>query len=587
MQGFQRPITVISALRSIRDRSYLLPAIQRRFVWSSEKIEALLDSLMQGYPISSFMFWKITDPDVKKTVRFYDFLQHFRQYFKEQNAEFSTQGHSDFFAVIDGQQRLTALYLGLFGSYAYKMPRVWLKDTEENLPTRHLYLNLSGRRPEDDELGMTFDFRFLTKSEVATKRAAGTWFKVGDIVDFDTAQKLDEHVHEHGPQDEDARKTLQRLREVVHQDATINFYVESIQDIDRVLDIFIRTNSGGVPLGYSDLLMSYTTAQWKKRDARAEFDKLIDRVFKVGTPGFIISKDFILKTCLTLFAGDVRFKLANLSSSVIDELEHNWDRAANSILTTFGFLADLGFNELNLRGKVPVIPIVQYVYLRAAEANFNKPQMYVAEKAAIRTWLCVSVLKGVFRNQTDHLLNQLRKLIKSGATAPTPHFPLPEIRAAFEGHPSRSLAFDDAFVNEVLGKSIDDSEAFPLLTLLYSHLDYARQRIDLDHLHPAAEIRRIAKLPEDERPADWSFIVDPANWNTIANLQPLNDALNRSKQDQSLIDWVAEKKIDRANHLLPAEVGLDIGSFKLFIEARRLLLAKRLREVAGEPSFLG
>jgi Protein of unknown function DUF262 len=581
MQGFQRPITVMSALRSIRDRSYLLPAIQRRFVWSSEKIEALFDSLMQGYPISSFMFWKITDPTVKKTVRFYDFLQHFRQYFKEQNAEFSTQAHSDFFAVIDGQQRLTALYLGILGSYAYKMPRVWLKDTEENLPTRHLYLNLSGRRPSDDEQGMTFDFRFLTKGDVASKNGDAGWFKVGDIVDFDTAEKLDEHIDEHGHQDKDARKTLRRLREVVHQAETINFYVEPVQDIDRVLDIFIRTNSGGVPLGYSDLLMSYTTVQWKNRDARAEFDKLVDRVFKAGTPGFIISKDFILKTCLTLFAKDVRFKLANLNSTVIDALEHNWDRAANAILTAFEFLADLGFNELNLQAKVPVIPIAQYVYLRAAEANFNKPQMYVTEKAAIRTWLCVSVLKGVFRSQTDYLLNQLRRHVEQGAKAPTPHFPLPEIRAAFEGDPSRSLAFDDAFVGEMLGKSIDDAAVFPLLTLLYSHLDYSRQRIDIDHLHPAAEIDRISKLPEDKRPADWAFIVDPANWNTLANLQPLNDSLNRSKQDQSLFDWVAEKKIDRASHLLPAEVGLDIDSFKPFIEARRLLLAKRLREVAG------
>ncbi len=582
MQGFQRPITVMSALRSIRDRSYLLPAIQRRFVWSSEKIEALFDSLMQGYPINSFMFWKITDPTVKKTVRFYDFLQHFRQHFKEQNAEFSTHGHTDFFAVIDGQQRLTALYLGVFGSYAYKMPRVWLKDTEENLPTRHLYLNLSARRPEDDELGMTFDFRFLTKSEVATKSASATWFKVGDIVDFDTAEKLDEHIDEHGPQDKDARKTLRRLREVVHQAEAINFYVEPVQDIDRVLDIFIRTNSGGVPLGYSDLLMSYTTAQWKTRDARAEFDKLIDRVFKIGTPGFIITKDFILKTCLTLFSGDVRFKLANLNSSVIDALELNWDRAAKAILAAFEFLADLGFNELNLRAKVPVIPIVQYIFRRAAEGSFNKPQMHVEEKAAIRTWLCVSVLKGVFRNQTDHLLNQLRKQVELGAGATPPHFPLAEIRAAFEGNPSRSLAFDDAFVAEMLGKAIDDAETFPLLTLLYSHLDYTRQRIDIDHLHPAAEIARISKLPEEQRPSDWAFIVDPANWNTIANLQPLNESLNRSKQDQSLIDWVAEKKIDRASHLLPAEVDLNIGSFKTFIEARRLLLAKRLREVAGE-----
>jgi hypothetical protein len=584
MHGFQRPITVMSALQSIRDRSYLLPAIQRRFVWSSDRIEALFDSLMRGYPISSFMFWKITDARVKKAVRFYDFLQHFRQYFKEQNTEFTTQGHKDFFAVIDGQQRLTALYLGIFGSYASKLPRVWLKDTEENLPTRYLYLNLVQRRADDDELGMTYDFRFLTEAEA---KASPAWFKVGDIVDFDTAERLDEYIDQHGPQDREPRKTLRKLREVVHQAETINFYVESDQDIDRVLDIFIRTNSGGVPLGYSDLLMSYTTAQWKTRDARAEFDKLVDRVFAIGTHGFIISKDFILKTCLTLFSGDVRFKLANLNSSVIDALEENWDRAAKAILASFEFLADLGFHELNLRAKVPVIPIVQYVYSRRAEADFTKPQSYAQEKAAIRVWLCMSVLKGVFRNQTDHLLNQIRRLVAKGAAAPTPHFPLEEIRAAFAGNPSRTLAFDEAFVKEMLGTEIGEPAAFPLLSLLYSHLDYSRQRIDIDHLHPAAEIDRIRKLPVEERPIDWAFITDETNWNSIVNLQPLNESLNRSKQDQSLADWVTEKKIDRASYLLPADVGLDLGSFRAFIEARRILLAKRLLDVVGAGAASG
>lgn len=584
MQGFQRPITVMSALESIRKRTYLLPAIQRRFVWSSDKVEALFDSLMQGYPISSFMFWRITDPDVKKTVRFYDFLQEFRQHFKEQNAEFVTQGYQDFFAVIDGQQRLTALYLGILGSYAYKLPRVWLKDTEENLPTRHLYLNLVERRPEDDELGMTYDFRFLTQREAKAKGACGSWFKVGDIVDFDTAEKLDERIDVLGPTDKDARKTLRRLREAVHQSDAINFYVETNQDIDRVLDIFIRTNSGGVPLGYSDLLMSYTTAQWKSRDARAEFDKLVDRVFKVGTHGFVISKDFILKTCLTIFSGDVRFKLANLNSSVIDALGDNWDRTAKAILASFEFLADLGFHELNLRAKVPVIPIVQYVYRRGIEADFTKPQTYATEKAAIRTWLCLSVLKGVFRTQSDHLLNQLRKLVDKGAASPTPHFPLEEIRTAFHGNPSRSLSFDDDFVSDMLGTAIGEATAFPLLSLLYSHLDYSRQRIDIDHLHPEAEILRIRKLPVEKRPADWSFIIDEANWNSVLNLQPLNASLNRSKQDQPLADWVAEKKVDRASYLLPIDVGLDMASFRPFIEARRVLLTKRLREVVGGGS---
>lgn len=579
-KGFQPPITVMSALRSIRDRSYLLPAIQRRFVWSSGKVEALFDSLMLGYPINSFMLWEVTSADVKKSVRFYDFLQHFRQHFREQNAEFSTRGHKDFHAVIDGQQRLTALYLGLFGSYAYKRPRVWLKDSEENLPTRHLYLNLAVRRPEDDEQGIVYDFRFLTRPGLAAKGPNSAWFKVGDIVDFDTPEQLEKHIEEHGPSDEEARTTLRRLRDAVHQVESINYYVETDQRIDRVVDIFIRTNSGGVPLAYSDLLMSYTTAQWNNRDARAEFDTLVARVFKVGNPGFQISRDFILKTCLTLFSGDVRFKLANLNTSVIDAMAENWDRVAKAILATFEFLADLGFNDVTLRAKIPVIPIIQYVYLRGAEAEFAKPQTYREEKAAIRTWLCMSVLKGVFRSQTDHLLNQLKKIVQQGAADSTPHFPLEKIRATFR-HSPRSLDFDDDFVAQMLGTAIGEPIAFTLLTLLYSHIDYSRQQIDIDHLHPSAAIERIRSLPIEERPLDWAFITDEANWNSVANLQPLNDSLNRSKQDKPLADWVTEQKIDRTAYLLPQDVGFDMASFKPFIEARRVLLTKRLREVVG------
>ncbi len=45
-------------------------------------------------------------------------------------------------AVIDGQQRLTSLYIGFRGTYAYKMPRKWWKNNEDSLPTRTLYLNL-------------------------------------------------------------------------------------------------------------------------------------------------------------------------------------------------------------------------------------------------------------------------------------------------------------------------------------------------------------------------------------------------------------------------------------------------------------
>ncbi|SFA49141.1 Protein of unknown function DUF262 [Paracoccus halophilus] len=59
------------------NRIYLLPAIQRPYVWSTSQIVALFDSLLKGYPISSFMFWAINET-TKKEVRCYKFIENYR-----------------------------------------------------------------------------------------------------------------------------------------------------------------------------------------------------------------------------------------------------------------------------------------------------------------------------------------------------------------------------------------------------------------------------------------------------------------------------------------------------------------------------
>ena len=45
------------------NQSYFLPDIQREYVWlkkaDEKKIEQLFDSVLRGYPISSFLFWKL------------------------------------------------------------------------------------------------------------------------------------------------------------------------------------------------------------------------------------------------------------------------------------------------------------------------------------------------------------------------------------------------------------------------------------------------------------------------------------------------------------------------------------------------
>jgi uncharacterized protein with ParB-like and HNH nuclease domain len=146
--SFQVPISISDAIQRVRDHRLLLPAIQREFVWSAGQIEWLFDSLLQGYPIGNFLFWEIRDTAAKRDYKYYEFMRNYRERFATHNPNFNTQGHIDFQAVLDGQQRLTALHIGLVGTYAYKRPRVWWADNENALPTRKLYLNVIGGHPK-------------------------------------------------------------------------------------------------------------------------------------------------------------------------------------------------------------------------------------------------------------------------------------------------------------------------------------------------------------------------------------------------------------------------------------------------------
>jgi len=68
---------------------------------------------MQDYPINTFMFWEVTDNEIKNKFRFYSFLKKYIEYKGGNNEEINTKGYPDFKAIIDGQQRLNSLYIGL------------------------------------------------------------------------------------------------------------------------------------------------------------------------------------------------------------------------------------------------------------------------------------------------------------------------------------------------------------------------------------------------------------------------------------------------------------------------------------------
>ena len=290
---FQTPRSVEEMLTSIHKRDYLMPAIQREFVWGPEQIVRLVDSLMRGYPVGSFLLWEV-QPATAQSYTFYEFLTHFHEQdnpFADKATVLSGSGTT---AVLDGQQRLTSLNIALYGSFAEKKKYAWWNSTDA-FPVKRLYLNLA-EDPDDEELGLHYNLKFLTDKEAATELdAPDNWFRVGNVLDLQDSGPaiMNELASRRIVDQTGAFGRLYHLYQAVRVLRPMNYFLVTDQDPDKVLEIFVRVNSGGTSLSYSDLLLSMATNQWKELDAREEVRSLVGALNGSGGRHFSFSKDIV------------------------------------------------------------------------------------------------------------------------------------------------------------------------------------------------------------------------------------------------------------------------------------------------------
>jgi hypothetical protein len=306
---FQSPVPVAAVLEKIYHRVYVLPAIQREFVWSTDQIRMLFDSLMRGYPIGSFLFWEVS-PAAAAKFSFYDFIQDYHERNHPYAEPFKIPPGEGTTAILDGQQRLTGLYIGLYGSHAERLPRRWWANPDA-FPKKRLYLNLLDDPPQD-ELSLHFNLRFLSDHEAAPiSNSPDRWFPVSEILKMeDSGPALLGYVEDRSLDRKRSFDLLHRLYRAVRDTSSINAYVESSDDIDQVLDIFVRVNSQGTPLSHSDLLLSMAVNQWKTSNAREEIRSLVSEL-NGSKASFNLSKDVVLKAGLALVnASDLRFRVS-------------------------------------------------------------------------------------------------------------------------------------------------------------------------------------------------------------------------------------------------------------------------------------
>lgn len=583
--AYEKPITIKEAVKSIQDQEFILPAIQREFVWNTYQIEILFDSILRDYPISTFLFWKVKGENIDK-FRFYRFLSFYHQRDKKHNDLAELDNEKDRLAVLDGQQRLTSLYIGLLGSYAYKLNRYsWKSD--HAFPERQLYLNLLQKA---DDLDREFDFRFLSEEELQNFKTHYTdkfhWFKVGDILKFTDFPAIFNYIAKEGLMDtsrytqeqgEFASNTLSKLFQYITQKELINFYLEKSEELDKVLHIFIRVNSGGTKLSYSDLLLSIATAQWKNRDAREVIHGFVDRVNGINQ-GFHINKDLVLKSCLVLTdIKDIKFKVDNFSFENMVLIENEWDKIERSLYATMELIASYGFNDKSITAYNAIIPIAYFLHKNNIGSEISTSSGHAENRKLIKEWLIRALLKKVFGGQPDSLYPVYREIISQNLG----RFPLEQLIERYKGH-SKSLSFDEESLDHLLNTKYGSAFSFMVLSLLYP-LNH-RYTFHQDHIHPKKFFTRKSLIKQGvENEEVINEYLD--SFNCIGNLQLIQETENLEKNAKPFKEWVETEYSGRDLenyknlHYIPVDNDLEMGSFLDFYQKRKDILKNKLMQI--------
>ena len=573
--------TIEETLNSIASHEYVLPAIQREFVWRPEQVCNLFDSLMQGYPFGEFMLWRVEAKNSAK-FRWYDFVREYHQRDNPHCPELGTIHDKPITAILDGQQRLTAFNIGLRGSMARKLPHKWWSSSDA-FPRRVLALDLLAA-PDPDEEGSRYAFEFVDEQRIGLEDTH-LWFKVEDILGMDGGPTMFTWLQGRGLDEERlgrAFSTLDRLHRAIRSEQVVAYYEEKSQDIERVLNIFIRCNSGGTPLSYSNLLLSIAVSQWEKLDARREVHGLVDEMNRVRD-GLFFTADFVLKAGLMLTdIASVGFRVENFTRSNMAILEDNWPDIRQALLETAELVDSFGFDSRTVRATNSLLPIAYYLYKKGAPKDFETSDHYLKDRRVIRGWLTRSILKesGIWGSGLDTLLTALREVIRNSDASKFPAANLRQVMA----QRGKTLTFVEEEIEDLADMRFGDGRMFALLTILFPNLGSLGSS-DIDHVFPKARFtptRLVGAGVSDEDIEEFRDRCD-----RLANLQLLDHIVNNEKRTTLPADWLNEhcpEEEARRNycerHLL-GHVPSNVKDFWEWYKARRERLRERIAELVN------
>jgi len=347
----------------IRKKDLVLPEFQREYVWSREQAKQLMVSLLRGYPVGSLLFWATDRPPELKNL----------------NGPPEKMGTIQ--VILDGQQRLTTLYMLLTGEIP---PYYTSKDITTD--PRDLFFHLGEG-----------DFQYYLPSRM---KGNPLWWRVVDCFNA-TEINVFKIAQQHAENDYAAFELAQRYNDnltKLRQIPKIDIPVQTVPvqaTIDDAIDIFDRVNSKGTKLTDAELALTHITGKWP--DARREMKAKID---ELSTHSFFFDLTFMTRALTCVVTQRALFE--HIHKRPKDELSMGWKKLIKILDYMVSILPERAkiHSTEDVNTTNAFIPLIVYLSLN----NGHFPDE-VSIKQAIH-WLYAALMWARYTAQTNQRLEQ-------------------------------------------------------------------------------------------------------------------------------------------------------------------------------------
>lgn len=517
-----------SLIADIEQGRIKIPQFQRQFVWSMEETAGLIDSILKGYPIGTFIIWETNDR-----------LRSIRNIGNFQFPE-TPEGNAVQY-VLDGQQRMTSLYVALKGAK--------LKDDSGNITDySEIYVNLTAKP------GDTLVLTDKTGYEDATL------IRFVDLLDGSLSLLIGQY--------KDYVDEIDKYRKAVQ---TYQFSKIDVKNapIEVATEIFTRINIGGKDLTLFEIMVAKTYDETKKFDLLEKYETLLETLADVDYDT-ISSSTVLQAVSVCLVKECTRKSILRLDKQ---EFIAVWDRVESSFETAVDYLR--GFYKIPVSQLLPydslLVPFTYYFFNHKDIPNGT-------QQAMLQDYFWRCVLTSRFSNAAETKLTQDIKQIDKILCDEQPVYDVPvDVTADFirnHGYFSAGSAFIKGMLCILAYQQPISFRNNAIVHIANDWLKQANSK-NYHHFFPRAYMRKVH--PEIE---DWLV-------NHIGNITIVDDFLNkRSIRDRAPSKYIREFSSENPNienalntHLISVAPGWGVleDDYQTFFNNRLDWFSKELK----------